>query len=187
MKRISFLFLSLAILAAGHPMGNFSVSHHARFEVTRRGVELRYTLDLAELPTFDLLRSWKLERTSPRTALEAKAREEAQTWVSKLQITSDGKPIHPKLKSVELVIADGAGNLPVARITAQAHLEAAGGTLAYEDPNFPDRAGWKEIVILADDGATLQRASQTDKDISKGLSCRSEMVSGTPGSGREQG
>src|SRR5207302_515150 len=74
-----------------------------------------------------------------------------------------------KLRSVDLVIADGAGNLPIVRIGARTHLDAAGGTLAYEDSNFPDRAGWKEIVILADEDATLQRASQTDKDISKGL------------------
>src|SRR5205807_1214855 len=169
MKRASLFLLSLAALASGHPMGNFSVSHYARFEVTGHGVELQYTLDLAELPTFDLLRSWKLERNSPRSALERKAREQAQAWVNQLRIAADGKPIHPKLRSVDLVIADGAGNLPIVRIGARTHLDAAGGTLAYEDSNFPDRAGWKEIVILADEDATLQRASQTDKDISKGL------------------
>ncbi len=169
MKRTSLLLLFVSIIAAAHPMGNFSVSHYARLEVTRHGVELQYTLDLAELPTFDLLRSWNLERNSPRSALEAKARQQAQAWVNQLQITADGKPIHPKLKSVDLLIADGAGNLPIMRIGVRAHLDAAGGTLAYEDQNFPDRAGWKEIVILADEGATLQRASQTGKDVSKGL------------------
>jgi ABC-type nickel/cobalt efflux system permease component RcnA len=169
MKRVILFLLSLAALAAGHPMGNFSVSHYARFEVTGQGVELQYALDLADLPTFDLLRSWKLERTSPRSALERKAREQAQVWVNQLQIAVDGKLIHPKLGRVDLVIADGAGNLPILRISARAHLDTAGGTLAYEDANFPDRAGWKEIVILATGGATLQRASQTDKDISKGL------------------
>jgi nickel/cobalt exporter len=169
MKRAILFLLSLAALASGHPMGNFSVSHYARFEVTGHGVELHYALDLAELPTFDLLRSWKLERTSPRSALERKAREQAQAWVNRLQITANGKAIHPKLRSVDLVIADGAGNLPIVRIGALAHLDGAGGTLAYEDSNFPDRAGWKEIVILAAEGATLQRASQTDKDVSRGL------------------
>jgi nickel/cobalt exporter len=168
MKRAS-LVLCFAFLAAGHPMGNFSVSHYSRLEVTRHGIELQYTLDLAELPTFDLLRNWKLERSSPRSALEAKAREQAQAWVNQLQIASDGKPIHPKLGRVDLVIADGAGNLPILRIAARAHLDVLGGTLAYEDQSFPDRAGWKEIVILADEGAALQQASQTNKDISKGL------------------
>ncbi len=152
-----------------HPMGNFSVNHYARFQVTARGVELRYVLDLAEIPTFDMLRSWKLERTSPREQLEAKAREQARSWLDQLQIAADGKAVHAKFEGAELVIGDGAGNLPVVRILTRARLEIAGGTLTYEDPNFPDRAGWKEIVILAGEGATLRQASQNANDASKGL------------------
>ena len=67
----------LTVLAAGliaaHPMGNFSVSHYTRFDVNARGVEMTYVLDLAELPTFDLLRQWGLERTSARADLDRKA------------------------------------------------------------------------------------------------------------------
>src|SRR5437879_11642278 len=163
MTRAILLIMAVALLASGHPMGNSSVNHYARFEVTRRGVELRYVLDLAGLPTVDLLASWKLDRTSARNALEAKAREQSQGWLSWLQITVDGKPIHPKLGNVDLVIADRA------RISAQAHLDVAAGTLTYEDRNFAGHAGWKEIVILAGDGTTLHRASQTNKDLSKGL------------------
>lgn len=164
----SLLLLSAGIVAA-HPMGNFSVSHYARIEVRSKGVELVYVLDLAELPTFDLLRSWKLERTSPRDQLEAKAREQAKAWLNGLQIASAGKAIVPKFVNSELVISDGAGNLPVTRITTRASLDAAAGTLQYEDHNFPDRAGWKEIVIVSAKGATIEKASQSSDDVSKGL------------------
>lgn len=169
MKLFASLLLFAAALALAHPMGNFSVSHYAKLEVTGEGVELVYALDLAEIPTFDLLRSWKLERTSPRGRLEAKAREQARVWLNGLQINSGGKQIVPKFLSSELVISDGAGNLPVTRITARASLDAPGGTLQYEDHNFPDRAGWKEIVILSGTGATLQKASQSSADVSQGL------------------
>jgi nickel/cobalt exporter len=169
MKRGSLLLLSTALIASGHPMGNSSVSHYARLEATLHGVELQYALDLAELPTADLLQSWKLDRNGPRAALEAKAREQAQVWLNQLRIAADGKPIHPKLGNVDLAIADGAGNLPVLRINARAHLDTAGGTLEYADANFPDLPGWKEIVILAGEGAALQSASQTSQDVSKGL------------------
>ena len=37
---------------AGHPMGNFSISHYAAIRVLADGVELRYLLDLAEIPPF---------------------------------------------------------------------------------------------------------------------------------------
>ncbi len=42
--------------------------------------------------------------------------------------------------------------------------------MTYLDGNYPDRAGWKEIVIQATDGVTLERASQRDEDISHALS-----------------
>ena len=70
--RFSLLLISAAALFA-HPMGNFSVSHYAKFNVTTRGIQLQYALDLAEIPTFELLKQWELERTSPRPKLEAKA------------------------------------------------------------------------------------------------------------------
>ena len=169
MRNSALLLLLGAGLAFPHPMGNFSVSHYARLEVTGGGVELIYVLDLAEIPTFDLLRSWQLERTSASRQLRAKAAEQAELWLNRLQITSDRRPVHSKFLSSELVMSDGAGNLPVARITTHAHLETTGGTLAYEDPNFPDRAGWKEIVIVSGAGATLRQASQTSQDASKAL------------------
>ena len=92
MKRFAFLLLFAAAVGFAHPMGNFSVSHYARLEVTEQGVQLVYALDLAEIPTFDLLRSWQLERTSPREQLEAKAREQAKLWLKGLQIKSGVQP-----------------------------------------------------------------------------------------------
>ncbi len=169
MKRLGVLLLFCTALLPAHPMGNFSVNHYARLEATQRGVDLVYVLDLAELPTFDLLRSWQLERSSPRPQLESKAREQARLWFDQLRITVGGKPVRPKVLRADLAILDGAGNLPVLRITSTGHIDAAGGTLEYEDSNFPDRAGWKEIVIIARDGAKLQQASQTSKDITQSL------------------
>lgn len=169
MRKAAFLALLGAGVLLPHPMGNFSVSHYARFEVSNRGADLVYVLDLAEIPTFELLRSWQLERSSPKEQLQAKARQQAQLWLNQLQISSEERAIHPRFQSSELVISDGAGNLPVARITTRAHLADAGASLHYEDLNFPERAGWKEIVIVSGPGATLQRASQTGRDISGGL------------------
>ena len=145
----AFLLLFAATLAFAHPMGNFSVSHYARLEVDGQGIAMTYVLDLAEIPTFDLLRSWQLERNSARELLEAKAREQAKQWLSQLQIRSGSRTLHPKFLGSELAISDGAGNLPVARITVRARVAGAVSALSYEDPNFPDRAGWKEIVITS--------------------------------------
>jgi nickel/cobalt transporter (NicO) family protein len=168
MRRFTLLLVCAAPVW-GHPMGNFSVNHYARLEATAKGVELTYALDLAELPTFDLLRLWQLDRNSGRQQLERQAREQAQVWLDQLQIRLDGRLARPRLEDADLVIADGAGNLPVLRITSRARISEGGSALAYEDFNYPDRAGWKEIVIVAGAGATLLHASQSSKDSSHAL------------------
>ena len=165
--------LFTAVVLSGHPMGNFSVSHYAKLNATARGIDIQYALDLAEIPTFELLRDWKLDRNSPQADLDKRASEQMREWLENVAITADGKPVEARLESVSLVIADGAGNLPILRVTARARVagsfSAHGGALEYEDHNYPERAGWKEIVIAAAPGATLRKASQGSKDISQAL------------------
>jgi ABC-type nickel/cobalt efflux system permease component RcnA len=67
------------------------------------------------------------------------------------------------------VIADGAANSPIIRITAKMRADVRPGPFTYEDLNFPGRAGWKEIVIEAGKGASIERASQSNVDRSQGL------------------
>ena len=169
----SFRILLVSLIASGfaqsHPMGNFSVSHYTGLQVNAQAISITYTLDLAELPTFDLLRQWSLERTSPRADLERKAAEQARTWAGNLLITSDGKRVKPKFIKADLVLADGAGDLPIARITSHLRLDALPSKLDYEDRNFAERAGWKEIVIHAGPGVTLNHASQGSEERSNGL------------------
>jgi len=163
------LLLIAASSLGAHPMGNFSVSHYSRLHLAARGVELEYALDLAEIPTFELLREWQLERNSPRPELERRAAVQAREWLRGLAISADGKRQIPAFISSSLVIADGAGGLPILRITTRARFVSDGGKLRYEDHNFPDRAGWKEIVIENGPGVILSRASQSNVDLSQAL------------------
>ena len=148
-KRLTILALFGWSAAWAHPMGNFSVSHYTKLQTTARGVELEYALDLAEIPTFELLRKWKLDRSAPRAALEKRANEQAREWLRHLTFVVNGTRAAALFDSAQLVIADGAGNLPILRITTRAHVPAEGGRLQYQDENYPGRAGWKEIVIGA--------------------------------------
>ena len=168
MKRL-FLLSAAATLLAAHPMGNFSVSHYTRLEVSAKGVEVTYALDLAEVPTYTLLRDWKLDAKSPQADLEAKAAEQAREWARGLEFQADGKAITPKFVRTEIKLSDGAGGLSVARITSTFELPAIKSPLSFEDRNFPDRAGWKEIVIHSGAGAEILRASQGDVERSNAL------------------
>src|SRR5208283_1112373 len=157
------------VLLMAHPLGNFSANHYMKFEVTSAGVEMSYVMDLAEIPTFELLRQWGLERTSPRETMDRQTLAQARAWMSNLLFQIDDHPVTPVLRGADLVIADGAGNLPIIRISARMFLKASGGRLGYEDRNYEGRAGWKEIVIAAGPGAHLENASQTGRDRSQAL------------------
>jgi ABC-type nickel/cobalt efflux system permease component RcnA len=157
-----------ATLLIAHPLGNFSANHYMRFEAGPRGIEMRYVMDLAEIPTFELLRDWGLHRNSPPAEMERKASEQALIWMSKLSIKVDGRPVQPALERADFAIVDGAGNLPILRITAKMTLRETSGRLEYEDHNYEGRAGWKEIVIAASH-AQLKNPSQGDRDRSNAL------------------
>ncbi len=167
--RMPLGFLCLACVLAAHPMGNFSVNHYAGIQVAPKGVNIRYVLDLAEIPTFELLQQWKMQASSPKAELEQRAVAQAREWAGNLVFTSGGHPLKPRFESGELVVADGAGGLPVMRISARLRLAPTAGKLEYEDRNYPGRAGWKEIVISAGEGATVDNPSQGSQDRSAGL------------------
>ena len=160
------LFSTLAI---AHPMGNFSVSHYTRIEPTAKGLEVTYALDVAEVPTYTLLRDWKLDANSPKAELEAKAADQAREWAKGLEFRSAGKTIEPKFVRSAIRISEGAGGLSVMRVEMGFLVPGAAGSVDFEDHNFPDRAGWKEIVVRPGRGAQLVKASQGETEISKAL------------------
>ena len=49
------LSCSLRALGLAHPMGNFSISHYAGITLAATEIELRYLIDMAEIPTFQEL------------------------------------------------------------------------------------------------------------------------------------
>jgi len=182
---LTMRFLAIAlgsiVLATGlaaHPMGNFSVSHYTRIEVGARAADVNYVLDLAEIPTFEMLRDWKMDAKTPQSALDARAAEQAQLWMRSLEFRTRGldpknhggaTTLVPKFVSASVRLTDGAGGLPVARIAATLRLENLHGSLEFEDHNFPERAGWKEIVIRSGGDARIETASQPDLDRSQAL------------------
>ena len=162
--RIFFCFCLAGVLSA-HPMGNFSVNHYSRFEVSSDGLKLHYVLDLAEIPTFELMREWN----ASAEAQERQAHQQAGIWARNLRLSRDGRAFAPRLVASKLVISDGAGGLPVMHIAADFQIPLVPGVLEFEDRNYEGRAGWKEIVIATQPGAALVRTTHSDTDRSQGL------------------
>ena len=163
------LFFGVSVLHA-HPMGNFSVNHYARIEVGQPSTNVLFVLDLAELPSFELMQRWGLQAQSPHAELERKAIAEARVWTRQLQFTANGKRITPVFERGEFVMTDGAGGLPVMRISSHLKLAAEPGTLEYADKTYPDRtAGWKEVVVVTRGAAALGKSSAGSTERSGGL------------------
>src|SRR5580704_8460724 len=113
-----FVLLTVAAPLCAHPMGNFSVSHYARIQVSGGGVEIRYVLDLAEIPSFQLLQQWGLAADSPPDVLRSKAEAQAREWARNLAIACDGRTVSPRFEGATLAMTPGAGGSPVMRITS---------------------------------------------------------------------
>jgi nickel/cobalt exporter len=169
MKRRVLLPLLIEAALWAHPMGNFSVSHYSRIELTANGAKIRYVLDLAEIPTFQLLQQWKLDAASPKAVIDRHATDQAREWAANLTVESGGRQVKPELRSATAVIDKGAGGMAILRVTAELHADAAPGTLRYRDGNYPDRAGWKEIVIASSKDAAVEKASPDQPDRSHEL------------------
>ena len=175
----ALLFLSAAT-AFAHPMGNLSVNHYARLEPSSKGVDLTYVLDLAEIPTFETMQTWGLKEVAVQSVLNAKARAQAALWMKNLVLTENGKSVIATLGTTSVTVIDGAGNLPVFRIEAHIHTDAKGGQFAFEDGNFPTRAGWREISVAVGNGARIERSTHTDRELSKGLTAYPQDPTAAP-------
>jgi hypothetical protein len=152
-NRLTLLAVLCAGMAAGHPMGNFSVNHYTRFEPGPNGLAIRYVMDLAEIPTFELFQQW-----GPNADPQKQALRQAREWAANLAITVAGRPVKARVERAGIVLAEGAGNMQVARITADLRVDAPGGAVTFEDRNYQGRSGWKEVVAP---GATDRSAGLT--------------------------
>ena len=95
-RQVPLLVFLVSAAAWAHPMGNFSVSHYSRIEVTGGGAAIRYVLDLAEIPTFQLLESWQLDANSPRQELERRVTAQAREWARNLKVEVGGRALTPR-------------------------------------------------------------------------------------------
>lgn len=149
-------------------MGNFSVSHYARISPTPTGFKILYLLDLAEIPTFEMVRGAGAD-SSPE-AIRKQVIERMPEWVRGLKVTANGQPVSLHPGKVQAWMAEGAASMPVVRVAVELSAAIAGTDirLTYEDTNFTGRAGWKEIVVAPAAGIEIL-AGATGPDRSKAL------------------
>lgn len=171
-NRLFSCWFLVAAMALAHPMGNFSVSHYSRLEVSAGAVRLQYVLDLAEIPAFQELQVMGAgpDRLPASAVLQRYAERKAAEWAAGLDLSFRGRKCEWRVTAARAEFAEGAGGLPTMKVFIRAESTGAAGPgeVFFRDNNFPGRAGWKEIVITSA-GVTLAGAEAFAQDISRGL------------------
>src|SRR5580704_16624896 len=159
-----------------HPMGNFSISHYAGITIEGRFVEVRYFIDMAEIPTFQEIQQNSMVAQSDDPRVRSYLSSQAEAFRKNLLVTLNGQPLSLETTSRDILFSPGAGNLPTMKFgllyRAQLSETCAVMTceLEYHDANFPGRLGWKEVVASSSHGVKIQNSSVPSHDRSNQLS-----------------
>jgi nickel/cobalt exporter len=158
-------------LGAAHPMGNFSINHFSALEVHPTLVRLRYVIDMAEIPTFQEMQEYGVMARPDEPKTIAYRERKVEELRQGLVIRTGDSVLPLTLQTSEISFPPGAGDLPTLRLAMvyQAPLTAETGELVYEDRNFSQRVGWKEIVASPHGGASFMRSSVPVESKSKQL------------------
>jgi ABC-type nickel/cobalt efflux system permease component RcnA len=154
------LVLIAAAPAAAHPLGNFSVNHLSTVSISADRVDVRYVLDQAEIPTVQ-------ERGLSRGEVLRRKLDEVRRG---LELEVNGRTVGLRAAAPpRLTFPDGAGGLATTRL--ELTLSAAvrrPRKVALHDGTFPDRIGWKAIVVAPGED-TAVRTSAPSGDPTNGL------------------
>jgi len=159
-----------------HPMGNFSISHYASIRIDRTFVELRYILDMAEIPTFQEMQQTGIKSQADDSELETYLARKAEALKHGLVLELDGQPRELQIVSKQIIFPPGAGGLPTMkmgflfRAPFGTDIHAPTHQLHYRDANFVERAGWKEVVAEGAQGVMIATSSVPQRDRSQQLS-----------------
>jgi ABC-type nickel/cobalt efflux system permease component RcnA len=139
----------LATPAGAHPLGNFTINHLTELKFSHGRADVRYVLDMAEIPTFQAMREVTPDGKMSTAQLATWANSEAQTLLPQLDLRAGDAPIALTLDRAGAQTRPGAGGLPLIYFTLDAHgiVPAANRAIAYHDGTFASRLGWRDVVV----------------------------------------
>ncbi len=173
---ICLMLVSVGSIGA-HPLGNFTINHFTRIGVGDNQVTLHYVIDMAEIPTFQELQ--KITGSGAglpsQSALDEYAQRLIATYSEGLNLYVDGTRLPLQLAGVRATIATGAAGLPTLRIESDliaanlTNIGMAARRLHFDDQNFSDRIGWREIMVQPTAGMTIFDSSAYGNSVSQEL------------------
>lgn len=186
--------------ASAHPLGNFTTNQLVTVSIGEREAKLGVVLDLAEIPTFQLVQRYDRDGDgaisgSESAGVSAELEHELETG---LVVRADGRqvPLRPTGDGA-LSFPPGQAGLSLTRLETgyAAPLPPGTSKVAVDNGAFADRTGWRAIQILPGQGtdvvSTVPATDPTDglrvypKDLLQSPSDeRTAAFEVAPGSGR---
>ena len=148
MKRLLFVALvalAFAPAASAHPLGNFTINHFSRVQVSGHRIYVRYVVDMAEIPTL----------------------QKVPLTIKGLELRVNGRIVPLRVTRTALAHPLGAAGLHTTRFQAiLAGPEISAATrVSYRDDSYPGRIGWKEVVVGARTASTSDELRAYPKDL----------------------
>lgn len=163
-------FMLLAVpSASAHPLGNFTVNTFSGIEVDGTQVTIVYALDMAEIPALQLQQD--VEPQGSDTLEETIVRHLSGQLPSGLSLEADGGEVDLSLEKMSARFVPGQGNLSTLRVDAtfSGRLPTDDTEIHYEDRNYAERVGWREIVVTGADGLGIAESTVPSESISDEL------------------
>ncbi|TMK16092.1 MAG: hypothetical protein E6G63_04315 [Actinobacteria bacterium] len=155
-----FAVLFLAPAAIAHPLGNFTVNRGSAISLTPGAAEVGYTIDMAEIPTYQELPAIDADGDGVASAeeLDAWAQREARLILPALDLRIDGSAVPLSSTSATAALLPGQAGLQTLRFEGafSGRVATGSGSISYQDGNADDgRIGWREVTATGD-GVALQ-------------------------------
>ncbi len=154
---VAFFNCATSSPAVAHPLGNFTVNHFTRLEVSQSQVRIHYVVDMAEIPAFQASQEMAKngDGSVSAAALKLYLEQVAPQYAAGLLLTIDGETIPLQAVAQTIAMPQGAGGLSTLRIECDFAGEIPAtdnGQIRrfhLEDNNQRERIGWHEIVVMS--------------------------------------
>lgn len=187
-----FLVIAFASEIAGaHPMGKFAVCHFAAIRAHRDSIKIHYVIDMAEVPTYRRAKEFNIDADGDGAYSDAELAAHLPVAVDELSrgilLEVDGTPPPLKVVDSQIQVKDGLPGLKTLwiEIELEAPFDAKAWenhSVTYEDKNFADVGGWKEIKLFgSEETAVMHSSPLSDRDSAALTNYPKDATEGAPG------
>jgi ABC-type nickel/cobalt efflux system permease component RcnA len=192
----SIVVATVAIAALGdagagahaHPLGNFTINHATRVDVTSDGISVFRVLEMAEIPAFQARGDIDGNGDGAIDDAEASSwgKARAAELAHNIALRIDGDDVSLTSVAQALTFPDGQGGLSLLRLEVTYTGRVADGwldggvTLELDDGSYGDRIGWREVIVRAGPGVELASTTALTASPSDELRAYPEGDAGAP-------